>query len=141
LATLSELQRALNANLAGRGQRLYPVIDASNRVLGVVTRGDLQQFHNETTDGERDHVCLSDILKAEPLVAHPDEPLADRCKPHGREFSNAVPGAGAWTGESPRGNDRTSGLVEGTGAICGARADQGARAAIAPAGYVAGTQE
>jgi CBS domain-containing protein len=72
--TMSELEHALNSNQAGRGQRLYPVIDAANSVLGVVTRGDLQKFRHELGDGHR-NVRLSDILKSEPLVAHPDEPL------------------------------------------------------------------
>ncbi len=73
--TLSDLERTLNSNLTSRGQRLYPVIDASNRVLGVVTRGDLQEFRSEMGNGHRDHLQLADIVKREPLVAHPDEPL------------------------------------------------------------------
>lgn len=74
-ATLSELEHALNSNLSSRGQRLYPVIDTGNRVLGVVTRGDLQQFRHEMGNGKGNYARLADILKTEPLVAHPDEPL------------------------------------------------------------------
>ncbi|HLJ30529.1 MAG TPA: chloride channel protein [Candidatus Angelobacter sp.] len=73
--TMSELERALNLNQAGRGQRLYPVIDTANQVLGVVTRGDLQEFRRELGNGRGENVPLSDILKSEPLVAHPDERL------------------------------------------------------------------
>jgi CBS domain-containing protein len=73
--TMSELEKALNLNQAGRGQRLYPVIDTANQVLGVVTRGDLQEFRRELGNGRGENVPLSDILKSEPLVAHPDERL------------------------------------------------------------------
>lgn len=73
--TMHELERALNLKEKGRGQRLYPVIDTANKVLGVVTRGDLQKFRREQRDGHGENVRLSDILKSEPLVAHPDEPL------------------------------------------------------------------
>jgi CIC family chloride channel protein len=73
--TLVELDRVLNSNLASRGQRLYPVIEGENRVVGVVTRGDLQQFRLELGNGRGGHARLADILNGEPLVAHPDEPL------------------------------------------------------------------
>lgn len=72
--TLGELDHALNSNLANRGQRLYPVIDGANRVLGVVTRSDLQRIRQQT-GGQSEHIQLREILKAAPLVAHPDEPL------------------------------------------------------------------
>ena len=73
--TLGDLEHALNSNPANRGQRLYPVIDGGNRVLGVVTRSDLRQIRNEIGNGRNQHVRLCDVLKSEPLVAHPDEPL------------------------------------------------------------------
>ena len=72
--TIGELDRALNSNLANRGQRLYPVIDDGNRVLGVVTRSDLQRFRQQN-GARNEHVQLGEILKEAPLVAHPDEPL------------------------------------------------------------------
>jgi CIC family chloride channel protein len=71
-ATLAELQQALNHNEMGRGQRLYPVIDRDRNVVGVVTRGDLHKLHSQNGNAG---VALSAILKTEPLVAHPDEPL------------------------------------------------------------------
>lgn len=74
-ATLSELERVLNSNVASRGQRLYPVIEDGNRVVGVVTRADLQQFRHELGNGAGKHARLADIVNKEPFLAHPDEPL------------------------------------------------------------------
>ena len=73
--TLGELDNVLTHNEMGRGQRLYPVIGANNAVLGVVTRGDLKKMANELGNGWREGMCLADVVKAQPLVAHPDEPL------------------------------------------------------------------
>lgn len=73
--TLAELRQALNHNEVGRGQRLYPVIDGGNAVVGVVTRGDLQKMEQALGDSKAEHVQLSEILKSEPVVAYPDEPL------------------------------------------------------------------
>ena len=72
--TVAELDRCLNHSEAGRGQRLYPVVDGANRVVGVVTRGDLQKFIHELRNAEDTNIRLSD-LAAEPVVAHPNEPL------------------------------------------------------------------
>ncbi|HEY6350312.1 MAG TPA: chloride channel protein [Candidatus Angelobacter sp.] len=73
--TLAELKRALGHNEMARGQRLYPVIDDDKTVVGVVTRGDLQKMKNAMGNGNAGSVRLSEIIKKEPLVAHPDEPL------------------------------------------------------------------
>jgi CBS domain-containing protein len=54
-------------------QRLYPVVDAALRVLGVVTRVDLQQHvdaGHAAGPGE-----LASIVRTTPVVAFPDEPL------------------------------------------------------------------
>lgn len=56
-----------------RGQRLYPMVDADGRLSGVVTRRDLQKFiQSHPDDGARP---LSDVIKRDPVVAYPDEPL------------------------------------------------------------------
>jgi H+/Cl- antiporter ClcA len=73
-STVSELE-GLNLNLESRGQGLYPVIDAGNRLQGVVTRADLQELRRESGNGRRGQARLSEVTKAQPLVAHPDEPL------------------------------------------------------------------
>jgi CIC family chloride channel protein len=75
-ATLGELKQALNQDgMEKRGQRLYPVIDEDRSVVGVVTRGDLRKLESQPQDGQSDGTRLADIVKTEPLVAHPDEPL------------------------------------------------------------------
>ncbi len=58
---------------AGRRERIYPVIDAERRLLGVVRRGALRTFLREHGDG-RDRP-LSAVVEPVPIVAHPDEPL------------------------------------------------------------------
>jgi H+/Cl- antiporter ClcA/predicted transcriptional regulator len=59
---------------AGRpGQRLYPVVDDEQRLVGIVTRGDLVKLTARFTAG-RDG-SLGSILQARAVVAHPDESL------------------------------------------------------------------
>jgi chloride channel protein, CIC family len=54
-------------------QRLFPVVDDSNRLTDVVTRADLEQFVGKNAkDGELD---LTPIMRAAPTLAYPDEPL------------------------------------------------------------------
>ena len=71
-------------------QRLYPVLDAQKRLLGVVTRQDLEHLLPEAGppaqngspmdgagsagDGEPVHE-LASVMHARPVVAYPDEPL------------------------------------------------------------------
>jgi len=55
-------------------QRLYPVVDNSHHLLGVVTRNNLQDW----IESERQHhtgKSLGDLVKSDPIVAHSDEPL------------------------------------------------------------------
>jgi CBS domain-containing protein len=54
-------------------QRLFPVLDGSTQVTGVVTRGDLEQLLAKTTDNAQ--LDLKQIVRSTPTVAHPDEPL------------------------------------------------------------------
>jgi H+/Cl- antiporter ClcA/predicted transcriptional regulator len=74
-STLAELESILNHKETERGQRLYPVIDGDRKVLGVVTRADLEKAWRSADNGHVRNVRLAEILKAEPVVAHPDEPL------------------------------------------------------------------
>jgi H+/Cl- antiporter ClcA/CBS domain-containing protein len=73
-STISELRHALHQNKTSRGQRLYPVVDAGNRLLGVVTRTDLKKFVLEHANGDG-NMRLKEIVSAEPVVAHANEPL------------------------------------------------------------------
>ncbi|MBZ5504145.1 MAG: chloride channel protein [Acidobacteriia bacterium] len=73
--TLAELERVLAHNDNPRGQRVYPVIDATQHVLGVLTRHDIQNTIDKLRDGKAGNVRLSDMLAKPPVVAYPDEPL------------------------------------------------------------------
>ncbi|HUJ23135.1 MAG TPA: chloride channel protein [Bryobacteraceae bacterium] len=70
----SDLPRAaLPASLGSsrRGQRLYPVVSADGKLEGVVTRQDLQKL----VSSDDPHEQLRDIIRRQPAVAYPDEPL------------------------------------------------------------------
>jgi CIC family chloride channel protein len=72
LAELTEPLR-LHGERPGLRQGLYPVVDAAERLVGVVTRTDL---HELTAGGSNGHGgVLGDIVEANPIVAHPDESL------------------------------------------------------------------
>lgn len=75
-ATLQDLQPVLSRNDCGRGQRLYPVIDEAERLVGVITRGDIQTFMTGSLDKDKaGETPLADLISHEPVVAHPEEPL------------------------------------------------------------------
>jgi CBS domain-containing protein len=64
--TARGLAQALHADHTVRhGQHLYPVVDGEQRLMGVVTRGDLERF---TKGGP-------EPAHRDPVVAYPDEPL------------------------------------------------------------------
>jgi chloride channel protein, CIC family len=73
--TLAELESVLAHNDNPRGQRIYPVIDGGQRVLGVVTRHDLLKSMETHRDSAARSVRLADMLANPPVVAYPDEPL------------------------------------------------------------------
>jgi H+/Cl- antiporter ClcA/CBS domain-containing protein len=54
-----------------RRQRLYPVVDDEQRLVGIVTRNALEQGIREGPDEGH----IADIVQADPAVAYPDEPL------------------------------------------------------------------
>ena len=54
-----------------RRQRLYPVVDDEQRLVGIVTRNALEQGIREQPDEGH----IADIVQADPAVAYPDEPL------------------------------------------------------------------
>ncbi|HEX8035853.1 MAG TPA: chloride channel protein [Ktedonobacterales bacterium] len=67
----------LSARLSGtssRGQYLYPVVDDADRLLGVVTRRDVREFLDSHNDGVGERQ-LGDVVKSDPVIAYPDEPL------------------------------------------------------------------
>jgi CBS domain-containing protein len=95
-----DLAQSLNVDHGKNSQfqRLYPVLDDKERLIGVVTRKDLQQFIQDVGDGntrdgnanvptgekvgigplgvpheESSH--LAELIHTHPAVAYPDEPL------------------------------------------------------------------
>jgi CBS domain-containing protein len=57
-----------------RGQRLYPVVAADDRLVGVVTRADLQRVvEHRAAEGAAS--SLASVVRGKPVVASPDEPL------------------------------------------------------------------
>jgi chloride channel protein, CIC family len=70
-ARLETVRRSLRVDPSKGPQRLYPIVDDSLGVIGVVTRMDLQQH----VDAEREDTRLEAIVRTKPVVAHPDEPL------------------------------------------------------------------
>jgi CBS domain-containing protein len=54
-----------------RRQRLYPVVDSDQRLIGVLTRSHLEQCIQSAPRSMR----IGDIAQSTPVVAYPDEPL------------------------------------------------------------------
>jgi CBS domain-containing protein len=69
---------AVAALLGGDGLRrrqlLYPVVDGAERLVGVVTRSDMETFVDEHRHGGATRT-FADLVNDEPNVAYPDEPL------------------------------------------------------------------
>ncbi len=74
-STIAELETALAHNDNPRGQRVYPVIDGNQHLLGVMTRYDLLTAIANRRKGGRDNVQLSEVIAKTPVVAFPEEPL------------------------------------------------------------------
>ena len=56
-----------------RGQHLYPVLDPEKRIVGVITRKDLQKVVEGAHSA--DGVTIADIAHRNPTVAYSNEPL------------------------------------------------------------------
>ena len=67
--TIDDARSVLRDGHSGRGQHLYPVIDADGRLSGGITRKDLAAYRGELTR-------LSDVARPNPIVAVADEPLS-----------------------------------------------------------------
>ncbi|MHB8597463.1 MAG: chloride channel protein [Ktedonobacteraceae bacterium] len=79
--SLKDLARSLrripgNPEPGNQVQRLYPVVDNDNRLRGIVTRNELNTLiAQDQQDGANEHYELATLLKQNPIVAYPDEPL------------------------------------------------------------------
>ena len=104
-STISELETALARNDNPRGQRVYPVIDGDQRLLGVMTRYDLLNALERQRSAGAGNIQLSQVIAKEPVVAFPDEPL--------RMVVNrmAATGLTRFPVVTPNGNSRLVGLI------------------------------
>ena len=69
-ATIADLAESLHDAHSPRRQILYPVVDADKKLVGVVPRHQLRELVQEQ-NGRR----LAEVVKRDPEVAYPDEPL------------------------------------------------------------------
>ncbi len=70
---LKDLSQSLRSGRR-HSQRLYPVVDSTGRLSGVVTSGDLQGYllaHPAEEGGRK----VADLVRPNPVKAYPDEPL------------------------------------------------------------------
>jgi CBS domain-containing protein len=73
-ADAAAVAAALRPNTSPRHQqRLYPVVDDAQHLVGVVTRKHLLQWLQESPRNAA--VTLADLTDRKPIVAHTDEPL------------------------------------------------------------------
>jgi CBS domain-containing protein len=72
--TVGELSESLRDDHRGRGQRLYPVVERDDVLVGVVAAGELELALSETGAGAGERP-LAELVRRDPVVADPDEPL------------------------------------------------------------------
>jgi chloride channel protein, CIC family len=70
---LSDLPRRLHGDPVDRAQRLYPVVEGDGRLVGLATRADLLRLAEPAAGGSSRR--LAEVVRAQPVVAYPDEPL------------------------------------------------------------------
>ncbi|HEY3742396.1 MAG TPA: chloride channel protein [Bryobacteraceae bacterium] len=71
--TVSEFVQRFKADHSPRGQHLYPVLDPDKRIVGVITRKDLQKVIEGPLPA--DNVTIGEIAHRNPTVAYSNEPL------------------------------------------------------------------
>lgn len=70
-----ELAQSLKNVYSQHGQHLFPVLDGQQQLSGVLTRGDLHRYIQDKEPAELDGYVLGQLVKSEPVVCYPDEPL------------------------------------------------------------------
>src|SRR4051812_23102090 len=73
-ATLEEAYGRIRSTSSPKGQHLFPVIGAGDRLAGVVTRNQLSEQY-ERMQARAGSVKLAEIATQHPQVAFADEPL------------------------------------------------------------------
>jgi H+/Cl- antiporter ClcA len=58
-----------------RGQRLYPVVDANERLVGVVAASELELALQAAVTDDLQDQPLAELVRSDPVIAYPDEPL------------------------------------------------------------------
>jgi chloride channel protein, CIC family len=70
-ATLADTRRIVTESSRERHrQRLYPLVDAANRLTGLVTRSQLERWLRDGIEG-----AIGDVAEPSVIVAYADEPL------------------------------------------------------------------
>src|SRR4051812_2781594 len=72
-APFDTLAHSLHADVSSKRQRLYPVVGEGERLVGVVTRDDLQALVD--ADPGDAAAQLAAVVRERPVVAYPDESL------------------------------------------------------------------
>jgi len=72
--SVGELSESLRDDHRGRGQRLYPVVEHDDVLVGVIAASELELALSETSAGAGDRP-LADLVRRSPVAAYPDEPL------------------------------------------------------------------
>ena len=72
--SLADLGEALKTERK-RGQYLYPVVGDDHALMGVLTRRDVQELLSKHSAGAAGSISLAEVVKPDPVVAYPDEPL------------------------------------------------------------------
>jgi CIC family chloride channel protein len=72
-STLGEIWRSLRVDRRQQ-QRLLPVVNPERQLVGVVTRGDLSHRMEQDKDAALG-TPIGDLVRTNPVEAHPDEPL------------------------------------------------------------------
>lgn len=70
--TMKELLSTVSSNK--HRQRLYPVVDSDENLVGVVTRGDIQKWSQEHSPDDGNSP-LTEIVRFNPVKIYPDETL------------------------------------------------------------------
>jgi len=71
-STPEQIQNSMSAKHAPRGQYLYPIVDGSKQLRGVITRKHLQKL---LADPKARDQSLGEAARQVVVVAYPDEPL------------------------------------------------------------------
>lgn len=83
--TLGAARRWIGTERGGSTHQGFPVVDAGNQIVGVVTRRDLME------GGEPDSSTVGSIIKRPPVVAYPDSSLRDVADHMVREKVGRIP--------------------------------------------------